>query len=296
MECVICMSNYTKENIPRALLCGHTFCDSCLQNMVQDNGIICPNCRRITVLSDRYQEPINFTNFLIPNLTLMKALLIETYVKIPKTMRITLVDQLNRNLINRALRDPLARYSRRYFKLKFIQYLFRTIIVLLMIGYLAILICFIIGFARKDNLLNYYLSLFVCELIGYSLWVGEIIFMIMLYMLDEFGGISEGILSLAGILTMLYMTGINIWATVDIFSGINEGNTLLFYTLIVCVCHKAGVFLMFIPAKCMDRVEEEVNEYENDIIFLEVFKKYLLCMEGKYRKIVYLINLIFQIT
>lgn len=47
MECELCREVYEeKKNIPRNLLCGHTFCEVCLEGILKVKGYIeCPSCR-----------------------------------------------------------------------------------------------------------------------------------------------------------------------------------------------------------------------------------------------------------
>ena len=47
-ECSICFFQYDKVNkVPRILRCGHTFCQTCLEEikMPLKHAITCPNCR-----------------------------------------------------------------------------------------------------------------------------------------------------------------------------------------------------------------------------------------------------------
>ena len=46
-ECSICCEHYDHENLfPRLLICGHTFCSSCLGKLLKNNSISCPDCRK----------------------------------------------------------------------------------------------------------------------------------------------------------------------------------------------------------------------------------------------------------
>ena len=48
-ECSICSEHYDHENrFPRLLSCGHTFCSSCLEKLLKNNSISCPDCRKTT--------------------------------------------------------------------------------------------------------------------------------------------------------------------------------------------------------------------------------------------------------
>ena len=41
-----CYEIYDDQNfLPRLLSCGHTFCSSCLENLLKNNSISCPECR-----------------------------------------------------------------------------------------------------------------------------------------------------------------------------------------------------------------------------------------------------------
>lgn len=45
LSCSICLDYYKH---PRNLLCGHSFCTTCLQMIKINNEIVCPLCRQIT--------------------------------------------------------------------------------------------------------------------------------------------------------------------------------------------------------------------------------------------------------
>ena len=50
-ECSICFFQYDKvHKIPRILRCGHTFCQTCLEEIkiANKHSICCPNCRKST--------------------------------------------------------------------------------------------------------------------------------------------------------------------------------------------------------------------------------------------------------
>lgn len=54
-ECSVCLQAYTRsERIPRLLHCRHTFCQPCLETMLQAQGSLltvgCPLCRRLTCI------------------------------------------------------------------------------------------------------------------------------------------------------------------------------------------------------------------------------------------------------
>ena len=60
-ECSVCL-NYMLDRNPRSLLCLHTFCEDCLNHLMNNRKITCPTCREITELkSDNVQElKVNF--------------------------------------------------------------------------------------------------------------------------------------------------------------------------------------------------------------------------------------------
>lgn len=46
-ECPLCCEIYDDQNfLPHLLSCGHTFWSSCLENLLKNNSISCPECRR----------------------------------------------------------------------------------------------------------------------------------------------------------------------------------------------------------------------------------------------------------
>ena len=46
-ESPICRELYDHQNLfPRLLSCGRTFCSSCLENLLKNNSISCPDCRK----------------------------------------------------------------------------------------------------------------------------------------------------------------------------------------------------------------------------------------------------------
>ena len=48
IHCPICYDTYNdKDKIPRILLCGHTFCQSCLLDLRTSNILTCPTCRKV---------------------------------------------------------------------------------------------------------------------------------------------------------------------------------------------------------------------------------------------------------
>ena len=60
-ECAVCLNNMLGRT-PRGLPCLHTFCDTCLTKLIQNNRIICPTCRSPTQLKGNTvrELPINF--------------------------------------------------------------------------------------------------------------------------------------------------------------------------------------------------------------------------------------------
>ncbi|CAL4101170.1 unnamed protein product, partial [Meganyctiphanes norvegica] len=62
LKCNICFNNYNESSLrPRSLNCGHTFCEICLKNTIQNGTITCPQCRKIQAISSASDIPINFT-------------------------------------------------------------------------------------------------------------------------------------------------------------------------------------------------------------------------------------------
>ena len=57
-ECSVCL-NYMLDRNPRSLSCLHTFCEDCLNQLMNNKKIRCPTCRKTTELkSDNVQELI----------------------------------------------------------------------------------------------------------------------------------------------------------------------------------------------------------------------------------------------
>lgn len=51
--CSICYLSYNNERIPLILTtCGHTFCKECIDVIITDQEIICPECKQVTLSSD----------------------------------------------------------------------------------------------------------------------------------------------------------------------------------------------------------------------------------------------------
>ena len=51
LECSVCQEQFSKTNEPKILKCLHTFCKSCLEAWLRQQGggaLSCPNCRQIT--------------------------------------------------------------------------------------------------------------------------------------------------------------------------------------------------------------------------------------------------------
>ena len=47
--CSICYNHYNNSKLPTILTsCGHTFCNDCLNMLISDNSISCPECKQIT--------------------------------------------------------------------------------------------------------------------------------------------------------------------------------------------------------------------------------------------------------
>lgn len=49
LECPVCFELFNERKLcPRVLLCGHTFCSSCLLLLLADDSVTCPTCRQTT--------------------------------------------------------------------------------------------------------------------------------------------------------------------------------------------------------------------------------------------------------
>jgi len=105
MECSICYEKYSNEKIPMLLLCGHTFCCDCMKIMMENYSVSCPLCKKMTIISLGANHSDKFPNdLLLPNLTLIDALLIRSDIKAPEHLNnITLYEEINgvRYLIGR---------------------------------------------------------------------------------------------------------------------------------------------------------------------------------------------------
>ena len=45
--CVICLENYDEEkHVPRLLTCSHTVCESCIKDLITNDTLVCPECRK----------------------------------------------------------------------------------------------------------------------------------------------------------------------------------------------------------------------------------------------------------
>ena len=65
VECQICAFPYDKNlKVPRILQCGHTFCQTCIEELRRQRGpdmmcIQCPNCRTVTQVTSINNLPEN---------------------------------------------------------------------------------------------------------------------------------------------------------------------------------------------------------------------------------------------
>lgn len=61
-DCTVCFKRYDDDgHRPRVLTsCGHSFCSTCITEMIKDNKLQCPNCRASCDLSTVDQLPVNF--------------------------------------------------------------------------------------------------------------------------------------------------------------------------------------------------------------------------------------------
>ena len=63
LTCPICLEIYKH---PRNLLCGHSFCITCLFMIKIDNSIICPICRNPTTFSNEFSLiDLNVNNIIV---------------------------------------------------------------------------------------------------------------------------------------------------------------------------------------------------------------------------------------
>lgn len=61
LECKVCLETYEEANRrPRTLPCGHTFCSTCINNMLKDGMVSCPTCRTDHNTTDATNFPINY--------------------------------------------------------------------------------------------------------------------------------------------------------------------------------------------------------------------------------------------
>lgn len=63
LTCPICLEIYKH---PRNLLCGHSFCTTCLFMIKVNNSIICPICRNLTKFSNKFSLiDLNVNNIIV---------------------------------------------------------------------------------------------------------------------------------------------------------------------------------------------------------------------------------------
>jgi len=75
LECSVCMEDYTAQgdHSPRLLMCGHSFCLSCLRDLPsKGDGLPCPTCRKTTRLGPDGIEGLSANYALIELLSFLK--------------------------------------------------------------------------------------------------------------------------------------------------------------------------------------------------------------------------------
>eukprot|EP00462_Mataza_sp_D1_P012321 CAMPEP_0175150936 /NCGR_PEP_ID=MMETSP0087-20121206/18181_1 /TAXON_ID=136419 /ORGANISM="Unknown Unknown, Strain D1" /LENGTH=574 /DNA_ID=CAMNT_0016437005 /DNA_START=30 /DNA_END=1754 /DNA_ORIENTATION=+ len=62
LECTLCFERFDDEKLcPRLLSCGHSFCSQCLEQLLKQNAITCPTCRKVVSVSEGVHSlPKNF--------------------------------------------------------------------------------------------------------------------------------------------------------------------------------------------------------------------------------------------
>ncbi|CAD5114631.1 unnamed protein product [Dimorphilus gyrociliatus] len=60
IECAICLDVWLESN-PKALNCHHIFCCKCLEDWMKDGTIVCPFCRKITMIPSTVNEFLHTT-------------------------------------------------------------------------------------------------------------------------------------------------------------------------------------------------------------------------------------------
>lgn len=53
LNCTICTEDYNQVRIPKILICGHTFCEPCLDRIKSPLSLKCPNCKSETPPSSK---------------------------------------------------------------------------------------------------------------------------------------------------------------------------------------------------------------------------------------------------
>ena len=62
MECELCFENFNRvERLPKIIQkCGHTFCETCISQLIKNNELSCPYCRNAVKISKDDYPPNNF--------------------------------------------------------------------------------------------------------------------------------------------------------------------------------------------------------------------------------------------